>query len=860
MNFFFGSMINKMYSVWINLIFCLEYSKWLKLFCNPNQLMRLKLFLLKYSSGHYCCATEKKARPGPRAIMTLCSHCLLLLTRPPSPPATGLGSAPALALARSPILRPNWALIIQSTGVLSHMRKPPSKTKKLRILCDYLFSEYEKVLDSPTTHFFSVDPSTKKSIISRIVVTMPNTPKRAPPPPSPRPEAPSLRSLLDTTDEEEDSIESPEDVDVAPVTVSVSVATSPRPVSEPPPPGTSSVIQNCESEDDEAEEDVTRVPELTEIIERGRAKVDLVGLTGLGLPRLRDLHPLQDKRFHEGTEFDMVEMTSVLMGLERRHKSKMPSKRRIKIHHSRIVNLAVQLAADKSPTNIAVLMWAAVSGMRGEAHQAMMEAIAAKYRLYSEERGSKSILILYRVFICILSLLHILQNDISAPANQQPPIVSSPVYKQVTYMDPEAILPDIDEGTEAGGDITDPFQMMDQDQSQLRVTAAIAPHPRGHDERHGDARDGGDPGAAARRSLQQQLASLPGALPPHLVGGAPQQHLPGALPPHLVSGAPQQHLPGGVPQQHLAFTPVITPEGAHTVYPAIGQPAHVPARPPRPIRPVGAECTPQVSWHQPQGPAPQLQPQAPGTRGVCVINFPLSGLQLITSSEDIFGMARTPDGEVWRLEDDLNPTGHPAGGVSAEGVPHSAVITDNSRSNFPATPWATGSIGYIPPPESRTPFSDYMSDRPLARPPGDRNTHWTFSNKGTNIVVFTHDAVAQQRVLFSCGYALSSRQTSLWLDFNFKLIFSYAKRLNTERLMEAFNQIPVEFKEAQRRQMVAVANFLEHPIFAKPRQRFFHTFYGGKFTAMSLAIGDCRTMTAKAYLAPHWPYKTAPAP
>ena len=173
-----------MYSDCINLIFCLKYFKWLELFCNPNQQMRLKLFLLKYSysSGHYCCATEKKARPGPRAILTLCSHCLL--TRPPGPLAPGLCSASALALTR-PILRPNWALILQSTGVLSHMRKPTSKTKRLRILCDYLFSEYVAVLESPTTYLFSVDPSTKKTIISKIVVMMPNTGKRAPPLPSP---------------------------------------------------------------------------------------------------------------------------------------------------------------------------------------------------------------------------------------------------------------------------------------------------------------------------------------------------------------------------------------------------------------------------------------------------------------------------------------------------------------------------------------------------------------------------------------------------------------------------------------------------------------------------------------------------
>ena len=231
----------------------------------------------------------------------------------------------------------------------------------------------------------------------------------------------------------------------------------------------------------------------------------------------------------------------------------------------------------------------------------------------------------------------------------------------------------------------------------------------------------------------------------------------------------------------------------------------------------------------------------------------------MTTSDDVFGMARTPDGEVWRLDNDLNPTGHPCGGVSVEGIPHNTVV-DNSRNHFPATSWATGSIGYVPPGEPRTPFSDYISGRPLARAPGDRSSHWTFSTKGVNIVVFTQDAVAQQRVLFVAGYALSSRQPGLWLDYNFKLIFSYAKRLNTERLTDMFNQIPVEFKEAQRKQIIAAANFLEHPIFAKARQKLFHTFYGGKYNTMSMVIGDCRTMPAKAYLAPQWPYRSAPAP
>ena len=228
-----------------------------------------------------------------------------------------------------------------------------------------------------------------------------------------------------------------------------------------------------------------------------------------------------------------------------------------------------------------------------------------------------------------------------------------------------------------------------------------------------------------------------------------------------------------------------------------------------------------------------------------------------------WGVARSADGEFWRLAQNSNPSSHIYGDMESQ-EEADRILERHSRSNLPWSNWcdqAGSSIVFHLIDSPVTPYSLGMEGRPLPVVPPDLGLFWSYSPTSRMVYLFPADAIREDRELWFAGYRICANQPAEWKSFVFRFVFAHARRLYSEQDLPGYNTLHESYREAQSHQLQSVTAFLEMPVFEHMRQMLFRCFYHiPQGLAMIHAASRVSSHLPVHWLNATWGHKTAPGP
>ena len=335
-------------------------------------------------------------------------------------------------------------------------------------------------------------------------------------------------------------------------------------------------------------------------------------------------------------------------------------------------------------------------------------------------------------------------------------------------------------------------------------------------------------------------------------GGGPVQEL--VAPPMVAQPPPM-----------VAPTPMAAPPAMAAQTTAMVAPPPPPTPMPQPLVPVhsttGQEYIIHPDVHVPDGEYILLEPALPQySQGPSPLMVSHS---LMIEPTCQWGVARSADGEFWRLAQNSNPSCHIFGDIQSQ-EEADRILEKQSRSSLPWTNWcdlAGASIVFHIIDNPVTPYSEGMAGRPLPVVPPDTGLFWSYSPTGRMVYLFPADAIREDRELWFAGYRISANQPAEWKNFIFRYMLAHARRLHSERDMPGYNTLDESYREAQNHQLQSVTAFLEMPIFECMRQMLFRCLLNiPQGLAMIHAASRVSSHLPSHWLNVNWGHKTAPGP
>ena len=609
--------------------------------------------------------------------------------------------------------------------------------------------------------------------------------------------------------------------------------------------------------------------------------------TGLNVPKMLGLqnHPIIgiDMQTQFNIRYNRKEIEGLLKAVDGRHRG--GDGHHLTIKHNAVMAAGVKLAADCDPRNHALIIHAACQAMKCSHHSdqppsptcpcqvwmTIQRNLGLTYSSPPEfKKGRRYIkrtslcIFLIHIIVSILSLHHILPKVIfSANAGK------AKKKKEMTWQKP-VVPPRMAAPVQQPQPSVPRGLAMIKEEPVAHYEAAAAPHqpltvnnvnltlgPSGH---------------AAQ-------SSGPHVYPPPAVKFAHVRTPEGVLTsyPHIMVNAGDQVQELAGPSAVMGHPPMVTqPPAMVASMPMVAPPPPLTMSAPPPAPgPMHQPLVPVQEYiihpgHVPDGvpdgeylllePAP-AQPQYSQGPSPLMISH-----TLMIDPMCQWGMARSADGEFWRLAQNSNPSSHIYGDIESHEEAE-RILERHSRSNLPWSNWcdqAGSSIVFHLIDSPVTPYSLGMEGRPLPVVPPDLGLFWSYSPTSRMVYLFPADAIREDRELWFAGYRICANQPAEWKSFVFRFVFAHARRLYSEQDMPGYNTLPQSYREAQSHQLQSVAAFLEMPVFENLREMLFKCFlHIPQGLAMIHAASRVSNHLPAHWLnvtSASWGHKTAPGP